>query len=185
MTDKVRIEVPLNREDITFLKAGDNVLVSGTLYTGMEAGQHKMLENLKKGEGLHFDLRNQMFYFAGQTPAKPGEVIGSVGPNDYCWIDEYFPMLLKQGLSGVIGKGFCSKIIVDAIKECGAVLFGAIGGIGAYMSKRIVSADVIAYPELGTEAVHRIQVKDFPVIVIVDSLGNNLYESAKAQYRKT
>lgn len=185
MTDTIRIQAPLNREDIAFLRAGDDVLVSGTLYTGMDAAQHKMMETLKRGERLQFDLRKQMFYFAGPTPTKPGEVIGSAGPKAYGWIDEYFTKLLDQGLSGVIGKGSCSKIIVDAIKEYGVVLFGAVGGLGAYISKRIVASEVIGYPELGDEAVHRIEVKDFPVTVIVDSMGNNLYESAKAKYRRT
>lgn len=183
MADEIRIEAPLNRDDINLLKEGDKVLISGTLYTGMDAAQQKMVETLTSGESLHFDLRNQLFYFAGPTPAKPGEVIGSSGPNANGWNDDYSPKLLAQGLAGFIGKGLCPPGIIDAIKEHRAVFFGAIGGIGALMSKHILSADVVAYPELGSEAVHRIIVKDFPVIVIVDSLGNNLYESAKAKYR--
>lgn len=150
----------------------------------MDAAQQKIVDTLTRGENLQFDLRNQVFYFSGPTPAKPGQVIGSAGPKAHGWIDEYSPKLLAQGLAGVIGKGLCSPGIVDAIKEHGAVFFGAIGGVGALISKGIVSAEVIAYPELGPEAIHLLEIKDFPAIVIVDSMGSNFYESGKAQYRK-
>jgi len=184
MADAIRIEAPLSRHNINFLKAGDNVLISGTVYTGMDVAQQKVVETLTRGERLHFDLRDQLIYFTGPTPAKPGQVIGSAGPKANGWLDEYSPKLIAQGLSGIIGKGVCPPSIIDAFKEYGAVFFGAIGGVGALIAKSIVSAEVIAYPELGAEAIHRIQVKDFPVIVIVDSRGNNLYESAKAKYRR-
>ncbi|MFZ3101789.1 MAG: fumarate hydratase C-terminal domain-containing protein [Desulfitobacteriaceae bacterium] len=184
MTDVIRIDVPLNRDKVSFLKAGDNVLINGTIYTGIDAAQQKIVETLARGEGLGFDLCDQLMYFVDPTPTKPGQVIGSAGPKANGWIDEYTPKLLAQGMTGIIGKGLCSQSIVDAIKEHGAVFFGAIAGMGALIAKQIVSAKVIAFPELGPEAVHCIEVRDFPVVVIVDSRGNNLHESAKTEYRR-
>jgi len=184
MTDAIRIEVPLNRDKVSFLKAGDNVLLNGTVYTGSDVAQAKIVETLSRGERLDFDLCNQLIYFVVPSPTKPRQVIGSAGPKANGWIDEYSLKLLDLGLTGFIGKGLCSQGIVDGLKEHGAVFFGAIGGVGALIAKQIVSAEVIAYPELGHDAIQRLEIKDFPVVVIIDSLGNNFYESAKAKYRR-
>ena len=184
MKDAIRIEVPLNREKVSFLKAGDNVLLNGTVYIGMDVSQQKVEETLARGDRLEFDLCDQIIYFVGPSPTKPGQVIGSAGPRANGLIDEYTEKLLAQGLTGIIGKGLCSPSMVEAFKEHKAVFFGAMGGVGALIAKQIVSSEVIAYPELGPDAVHRIQVKDFPVVVILDSQGNNFYESAKSKYRR-
>lgn len=183
MMDVIRIKVPLSREKVRFLKAGDYVLLDGTVYTGMDVAQQKIVETISRGERLEFDLCNQLIYFVGPSPTKPGGIIGSAGPKANGWLDEYSLKLLDLGLTGIIGKGTCSQGVVDRFKEHGAVFFGAIGGVGALISKQIVSAEVIAYPELGHDSICRIEIKDFPVVVIVDSQGNNYYESAKAKYR--
>lgn len=184
MMESIRIEVPLSRDKVSFLKEGDRVLLNGTVYTGTDITQQKIVETLSRGEQLEFDLYDQLIYFAGPSPTKPGQVIGSVGPKANGWIDEYSLKLLDLGLTGIIGKGLCSQGIVDRLKKRGAVFFGAIGGVGALIAKQIISAEVIAYPELGHDAIYRIEIKDFPVVVIVDSQGNNYYESAKAKYRR-
>jgi fumarate hydratase subunit beta len=184
MENVIRIEVPLSRNEVGFLKAGDNVLLNGTVYTGMDVTQQKIVETLSRGDSLDFDLRDQLIYFVGPTPTKPGRVIGSAGPKANGWIDEYSLKLLDLGLTGIIGKGSCSQVVVDRFKEHGAVFFGAIGGLGALIAKQIISAEVIAYPELGHDAIRRIEIKDFPAVVIIDSQGNNYYESAKAKYRR-
>jgi len=184
MAAAILVEVPTNRGDIKFLKAGDKVLISGSVFIGMHAVQEKMVEGMTREEHPNFNLRNNLFYFVGPTPAKPGRVIGSAGPETNWCIDRYSPQLLDQGLSGIIGTGVCSPVVIDAIKEHGAVYFGAIGGVGALYSKRIVSKEVVAYSELEAEAIHRVKLEFFPAIVLIDSLGNNLYESAKAKYRK-
>ena len=184
MADVVRLETPLTPEKVAQLKAGDNVLISGIIYTGRDAAHKKMVEALAKGEDLPFDVRNQIIYFVGPSPAKPGQVIGSAGPTTSGRMDAYSPLLIAEGLTGMIGKGLRTPEVIEAMKKHGAVYFGAIGGAGALIAKRIIASEVIAYPELGTEAVHRLKVKDFPVIVLIDSQGNNLYESGKAQYRQ-
>ena len=180
----IHIETPLTQDKVAKLKAGDNVLISGVLYTGRDAAHKKMIEALSRGESLPFDVRDQVIYFVGPTPAKPGQVIGSAGPTTSGRMDAYSPILIAQGLTGMIGKGLRSTEVITAMKEHRAVYFGAIGGAGALIAKRIISAEVIAYPELGPEAVRRIEVVDFPVMVIIDSEGNNLYETGKAQYRR-
>ncbi|WP_206811716.1 fumarate hydratase C-terminal domain-containing protein [Paradesulfitobacterium ferrireducens] len=184
MADAIKILAPVNRDQIRFLKAGDNVLISGSVYTGMHTVQQKLVETLTRGEQVNVDLRNHLFYFVGPTPAKPGRVIGSAGPEASGWIDKYSPQLLAQGLSGIIGTWVYTPVVIDAVREHGAVYFGAIGGVGALYSKRIVSTEVVAYPELGPEAIYRIELESFPAVVIIDSQGNNLYESAKAKYRR-
>ena len=184
MAEIIRIETPLTQEMVASLKAGDNVLISGVIYTARDAAHKKMLEGLARGEELPFDVREQIIYFVGPTPAKPGQVIGSAGPTTSGRMDAYSPTLLARGLTGMIGKGLRSAEVIEAMKEQGAVYFGAIGGAGALIAKRIVAAEVIAYSELGPEAVRRLVVKDFPAMVIIDSKGNNLYDSGKAQYRR-
>jgi len=184
MSDAIRIETPLTQEKLKGLKVGDNVLIDGVIYTGRDAAHKKMIEALERGEDLPFDMRDQIIYFVGPTPAKEGQVIGSAGPTTSGRMDAYSPKLIAKGLTGMIGKGLRSPEVIDAMKTHGAVYFGAIGGAGALIAKRIVSAEVIAYPELGPEAVRRLVVKDFPVMVIIDHEGNNLYDLGKAQYRK-
>ena len=180
----LRIETPLTADKVARLKAGDNVLISGTIYTARDAAHKKMIEALARGEQLPFDVKDQIIYFVGPTPAKEGQVIGSAGPTTSGRMDAYSPILIAKGQTGMIGKGLRSPEVIAAMKEHGAVYFGAIGGAGALIAKRIVAAEVIAYPELGPEAIRRIEVKDFPAIVIIDSEGNNLYETGKAQYRQ-
>ncbi|MGC7870888.1 Fe-S-containing hydro-lyase [Desulfosporosinus sp. SYSU MS00001] len=184
MNEALRIETPLTLEKIKGLMAGDNVLISGVIYTARDAAHKKMVEALEQGVDLPFPLDDQIIYFVGPTPAREGQVIGSAGPTTSGRMDAYSPKLIAKGLRGMIGKGLRSQGVIDAMKEHGAVYFGAIGGAGAIISKCIISAEVIAYPELGTEAVRRLTVKDFPAIVVIDHCGNNLYEIGKEQYRK-
>ncbi|AHF07980.1 Fe-S-containing hydro-lyase [Desulfitobacterium metallireducens] len=183
MAEAIRIETPLTHEKLAQLKTGDNVLISGVIYTGRDAAHKKMVEALDRGEELPFDVKDQVIFFVGPTPPKPGQVIGSSGPTTSYRMDAYSPTLIERGLTGMIGKGLRSEEVIAAMKKYGAVYFGAIGGSGALLAKRIVVAEVIAYPELGPEAVRRLEVKDFPVMVIIDQEGNNLYETGKAQYR--
>ncbi|MDO0824460.1 Fe-S-containing hydro-lyase [Desulfosporosinus nitroreducens] len=184
MSDIIRIETPLTQEKLKSLKVGDNVLINGVIYTGRDAAHKKMVEALERGEDLPFVMKDQIIYFVGPTPAKEGQVIGSAGPTTSGRMDAYSPKLIARGLTGMIGKGLRSPDVVEAMKKHGAVYFGAIGGAGALIAKCIVSAEVIAYPELGPEAVRRLVVKDFPVMVIIDHEGNNLYEIGKAQYQR-
>lgn len=172
----IRIETPLTHEKLKSLKSGDSVLISGEIYTARDAAHKRMMEQLANGEELPFEVKDRMIYYAGPTPAKPGQVIGSCGPTTSGRMDAYAPTLIKLGLTGMIGKGERSDEVVSAMTEYGAVYFGAIGGAGALIAKSITSAEVIAYDDLGTEAVRRLTVKDFPAVVIIDSDGNNLYK---------
>lgn len=183
MAEAIHLETPLTQEKVAQLKTGDNVLISGVIYTGRDAAHKKMVEALARGEALPFDVKDQIIFFVGPTPPKPDQVIGSSGPTTSYRMDAYSPTLIEQGLTGMIGKGLRSDEVIAAMKKYGAVYFGAIGGSGALLAKRIVEAEVIAYPELGPEAVRRLVVKDFPVMVVIDREGNNLYEIGKAQYR--
>lgn len=184
MSEVIHLETPLTQEKVKGLQAGDNVLISGVIYTGRDAAHKKMVEVLEQGLELPFAMKDQVIYFVGPTPAKEGQVFGSAGPTTSGRMDDYSPKLIARGLTGMIGKGQRSPEVIEAMKKYGAVYFGAIGGAGALIAKRVISAEVIAYPELGTEAVRRLVVKDFPAIVIIDSQGNNLYEIGKAQYRR-
>ncbi len=184
MGEAIRIDTPLTQEKLKSLKAGDNVLINGVIYTGRDAAHKKMVEALEQGQDLPFEMTDQIIYFVGPSPAKEGQVIGSAGPTTSGRMDAYSPKLIAKGLTGMIGKGLRLPEVIEAMKKHGAVYFGAIGGAGALIAKRIVSAEVIAYPELGPEAVRRLVVKDFPVMVIIDHEGNNLYEIGKAQYRR-
>src|SRR5665648_65338 len=184
MSKAIHLETPLTQEKLIGLKAGDNVLISGVIYTGRDAAHKKMAEAMDAGLDLPFEMKDQIIYFVGPTPPKQGQVIGSAGPTTSGRMDAYSPKLIAEGLTGMIGKGLRSLEVIEAMKKHGAVYFGAIGGAGALIAKRIVSAEVIAYPELGSEAVRRLVVNDFPVIVIIDHEGNNLYDLGKAQYRR-
>ena len=173
----IRLNLPLEDEnEWKKLKAGDSVLISGTMYTARDAAHKRMTELLEKGEALPFDIEGQTIYYLGPSPAKPGQVIGSAGPTTSTRMDKYTPALLDLGLKGMIGKGRRSEEVVDAMKRNGAVYFAAIGGAGALLSKAITQAEVIAWEDLGTEAVRKITVKDFPAIVVIDSQGSNLYD---------
>lgn len=180
-----RLETPLTWEKVQSLRAGDQLLLNGVIYTGRDAAHKKMIEGLEAGLALPFPVKEQIIYFVGPTPAKPGQVIGSAGPTTSGRMDAYSPRLIQEGLTGMIGKGLRSPEVVEAMRRYGAVYFGAIGGAGALISKRIAAVEEIAYPELGPEAVRRLVVKDFPVIVIIDHKGNNLYDIGKAKYQKS
>ncbi|MBE5961495.1 MAG: Fe-S-containing hydro-lyase [Lachnospiraceae bacterium] len=176
------VKTPLTKEDIRKLKAGDYVFVSGTIYTARDAAHKRMYEALKEGKALPFPIKDQIIYYLGPTPAREGQVIGSAGPTTSSRMDRYTPDLLKLGLNGMIGKGKRSEAVLKAIKEECAVYFAAVGGAGALLSKCIKASEVIAYEDLGTEAVRKLTVENLPVIVVADCYGNNLYESAVKEY---
>mgnify|MGYP002512718484 CR=1 FL=1 len=177
-----RITLPLTEELAKTLKAGDSVLVTGTIYTSRDAGHKRMCEALARGEELPFDPQDATIYYVGPTPAKPGAVIGSAGPTTSGRMDAYAPTMMSVGARGMIGKGARLPEVVDAMKKYSGVYFGAIGGAGALLSKSILTSEVVAYDDLGTEAIRKMQVEDFPVIVVVDSEGNNLYETAVEEF---
>ena len=181
----IELKVPMSRETARTLKAGDSVLLSGVIYTARDAAHKRLCELVAAGKPLPMDVEGSVIYFVGPTPAKPGEVIGSAGPTTAYRMDAYSPTLIRLGLTGMIGKGKRSPEVIEAMKECGAVYFGAIGGCGALLSRCIKKAEVIAYEDLGAEAIRRLEVENFPVVVIIDSEGNNLYETGKANYLAT
>lgn len=178
------IRVPLSDEDASSLRAGDYVYLTGTLYTARDAAHKRIHEAIEKGEQLPIDIKNNVVYYMGPSPARPGKVIGSAGPTTASRMDKYAPMLLDMGLKGMIGKGKRTQEVKDAVVRNGAVYFAAVGGAGALLSRSITSSEVIAYEDLGTEAVRKLEVADFPVIVVMDSQGNNLYETAIDKYCK-
>ena len=179
-----KISLPLTDEIIQSLHAGDMVYLTGTVYSARDAAHKRMIETLEEGKELPFDIRYQTVYYLGPTPAREGQVIGSAGPTTSSRMDKYTPLLLDQGLKGMIGKGKRSKEVVDSIVKNGAVYFAAIGGLGALLSKRIIASEVIAYDDLGTEAIRKLTVEELPVVVIIDTEGNNLYETAAEDYLK-
>ena len=176
------ISVPLEKETADSLHAGDYVYLTGTIYTARDAAHKRMQEALDRGEKLPLDIKNNVIYYMGPSPARPGKTIGSAGPTTASRMDKYAPSLLDLGLMGMIGKGKRNQAVIDAIVRNGAVYFAAVGGAGDLLSRSIVSSEVIAYDDLGTEAIRRLEVKDFPVIVVIDSEGNNLYETAIQDY---
>jgi len=178
----IRITAPLSREAARSLKSGDSCLISGVIYTARDAAHKRLCELVAQGKELPLDVTDNIIYFVGPTPAKPGQAIGSAGPTTSYRMDAYSPTLIEQGLTGMIGKGKRGPEVVEAMKTHGAVYFGAIGGCGALLSKCVKKAEVIAYEDLGAEAIRRLEVEDFPAIVIIDSEGNNLYESGRAKY---
>lgn len=184
MTPK-KIYTPLDDETITNLQAGDEVLLNGTILTGRDAAHKRLCDLLANGEKLPVDLTGMIIYFVGPTPAKPGKPIGSAGPTTSYRMDAYSPQLIREaGLKGMIGKGERSDEVVKAMIEKKAVYFAAIGGAGALISASITDARIIAYEDLGPEAIRLITVKDFPCVVATDCYGNNLYETGPAKYRK-
>jgi len=183
MVDPIKIQTPVTDDIITKLKAGDHVLITGMIYTGRDMAHKYMVEGHQKGEKLPFDIRGQILYYTGPTPAPPGRPIGSAGPTTSYRMDKYAPYLLELGLKGMIGKGPRGQEVKDAIKKHKAVYFAAIGGAGALISKAIHKAELIAYPELGTEAVMRLEVEDFPAVVVNDVYGGDLYRMGVEKYK--
>ncbi|WP_312432844.1 Fe-S-containing hydro-lyase [Lacrimispora sp.] len=178
------IKVPISREDAKSLSAGDYVYLTGTIYTARDAAHKRMKEALDQKGSLPFDIEGNMIYYMGPSPAREGRPIGSAGPTTASRMDKYTPLLLDMGMGGMIGKGKRSKEVIEAIVRNESVYFAAVGGAGALLSKCILSSEVIAYEDLGTEAIRRLEIKDFPVIVVIDSKGNNLYETAIERYRE-
>ncbi len=178
----IQIQTPFTPEDARRLRSGDSCLISGVIYTARDAAHKRLCELLEKGEPLPIDLKDSIIYFVGPTPAKPGQAIGSAGPTTSYRMDAYSPLLIAQGLTGMIGKGKRNEEVVSAMREHGAVYFGAIGGCGALLSKCIKKAEVVAYEDLGAEAIRRLEVEDFPAIVVIDSAGGNLYQAGRAAY---
>lgn len=179
-----KITLPLTDEVISTLQAGDLVHLNGIVLTARDAAHARLFEALIHQETLPVDLKGQIVYYVGPSPAQPGQVVGSAGPTSSYRMDPFTPALLDYGLKGIIGKGDRSQSVIDALIRNHAVYFTAIGGLGALISESIVASEVIAYPDLGTEAVHRFNVEDFPAIVTIDSFGNNLYTTQQALYRK-
>ena len=178
----IRIKAPLTKEAARELRAGDSCLISGKIYTARDAAHKRLCELVEAGKPLPIDIEDGVIYFVGPTPAKPGQAIGSAGPTTSYRMDAYSPTLIALGQTGMIGKGKRGPEVVAAMKEHGAVYFGAIGGCGALLSRCIKSATVVAYEDLGAEAIRVLEVEDFPVVVIIDSEGNNLYESGRCDY---
>ncbi|MDD7051586.1 MAG: Fe-S-containing hydro-lyase [Lachnospiraceae bacterium] len=176
------IQLPISDEDAQSLKAGDYVYLTGTLYTARDAAHKRMQEALDSGESLPFPLAHHLIYYMGPSPAREGRPIGSAGPTTSSRMDKYTPGLLDLGLKGMIGKGKRSQSVKEALIRNKGVYFAAVGGAGALLSKAIISSEVIAYEDLGTEAIRKLEVKDFPVIVVMDSEGNDLYETAVKEF---
>lgn len=178
------LEAPYTKEKLKELRVGDYVYITGTIYTARDAAHKRMYESLHKGEELPLDLQNNLIYYMGPSPAREGRPIGSAGPTTASRMDKYAPDLLDLGQAGMIGKGKRNQAVKDSVVKNGAVYFAAVGGAGALLSKSIVSSETIAYDDLGTEAIRKLAVKDFPVIVVIDSEGNDLYEMAIKDYNK-
>ena len=181
MSEK-KITTPLSDEVLQDLKAGDTVLISGVIFTGRDAAHKRMVDALKRGEKLPFDVKGQIIYYVGPTPAKPGKVIGSCGPTTSYRMDPYAPFLIEQGLKGMIGKGSRSKEVIEAMKKHKAVYFASFGGAGALLSATVKEAEIIAYEDLGPEAVRRLVVEDFPAVVVNDIYGNDLYIEGRRKF---
>ncbi len=178
----IKINTPLTKTTARGLKAGDSCLISGIIYTARDAAHKRLCELIAHNKPLPLDIKDSIIYYVGPTPAKPGEVIGSAGPTTSYRMDAYSPALISLGQTGMIGKGKRGPEVIEAMKKYGAVYFGAIGGCGALLSKCIKKAEVIAYDDLGAEAIRRLEVEDFPAVVVIDSEGNNLYEIGPANY---
>ena len=177
-----KITMPLTAEKTKELHTGDNVLISGVIYTGRDAAHKRLVELIQEGKPLPVDVKDSVIYYVGPAPAKPGQVIGSAGPTTSYRMDAYAPALLDLGLKGMIGKGKRSPEVIESMKKNGAVYFGAIGGAGALLAKCIKKAEIVCYEDLGAEAVRRLEVENLPVVVVIDSQGNNLYEDGRKQY---
>ena len=182
MADIIKLQVPLSDEDTRSLNAGDEVEISGVVYTARDQAHKRLCASIDAGEKLPFELEGQVIYFVGPTPAASGQVIGAAGPTTSSRMDAFSPMLIANGLKGMIGKGLRSEEVIESMKKNKAVYFAAVGGAAALIAQTIKKSEVIAYPDLGAEAIHRYLVEDFPAIVCIDSYGNNLYESEPPKY---
>lgn len=182
MDKAVRLKTPLSADDLETLRVGDRVLLNGIIYTARDAAHGRLIEHIKRNESLPIDLEGHVIYYVGPTPAKPGEVIGAAGPTSGYRMDPHTPALLKKGLKAMIGKGPRDSTVKDAMQKYKAVYFAATGGAGALISGSIRSAEIIAYPDLETEAIRRLEIKDFPVIVAIDIYGGDLYETGKSRF---
>lgn len=180
--DIKHINTPLARATARQLKAGDMISINGIIYAARDAAHKKMMNMLDEGKSLPFDVNEQIIYYVGPCPARPGEVIGSAGPTTSSRMDAYAPRLIEQGLTGMIGKGLRNDEVINAIRKHGAVYFGATGGAGALIAKSVICEEIIAFPELGPEAIRKLTVKDFIVTVIIDSYGNNLYVTGRERF---
>lgn len=180
----ITVNAPLDNDTIRSLKTGNRVMLNGVIYTARDAAHKRLIEMVAAGGRLPLQLEGQIIYYVGPCPAKPGQVIGSAGPTTSGRMDKYTPRLLDKGLKGMIGKGLRSKPVVDSIIKNGAVYFAAIGGAGALLAESIKEAEVIAFPELGAEAIYKLTVEDFPVTVVIDSRGDNLYTTGREKYKK-
>lgn len=179
------LTTPLASSDVTDLRAGDRVRLSGVLFTARDAAHQRLADLIAAGHPLPIDIAGQVLYYVGPTPPRPGRIIGSAGPTTSGRMDRYAPALMALGLKGMIGKGVRSAVVRRAMQTHGCVYFGAVGGAGAILSKHIHNAEIVAYPELGTEAIRRLEVADFPVVVVNDTLGGDLYETGRQSYART
>lgn len=179
---EIKLHTPLTADKVKGLKAGDSILLSGVIYSARDAAHKRLIDLLNEGKNLPLNIEDEIIYYVGPSPAKPGNVIGSAGPTTSYRMDAYAPKLMDLGLKGMIGKGARNKEVIDAIIRNNAVYFGAIGGAAALIAKSIVKSEIIAYEDLGAEAIRRMEVKDMPLVVIIDSEGNNLYEIGQQEY---
>lgn len=184
MSEPIRLKTPLTDGDVEKLKAGDKVLITGVIYTGRDAAHKRLTDLLKEGKPLPIDLKGQIIYYVGPAPAKPGHSIGSAGPTTSGRMDAYSPKLMEIGLKGMIGKGMRKKEVIEAMKKYKAVYLAATGGAGALLAKSVKKAQIVAYEDLGPEAINRLEVVDFPAIVVNDTKGNDLYQQGMAQYAR-
>ncbi len=184
MSEAIRLKTPLSDADVKKLKAGDKVLLNGVIYTGRDAAHKRLYDLLMAGKPLPIDVKGQVIYYVGPAPAKPGQVIGSAGPTTSGRMDAFSPKLIEIGLKGMIGKGMRKKEVVEAMKKYKAVYFAATGGAGALLAKAVKKAQVVAYEDLGPEAINRLEVENFPVIVVNDTEGNDLYQEGMRKYAR-
>jgi fumarate hydratase subunit beta len=184
MAEPIRLRTPFTDKDVEKLKIGDRVLINGIIYTGRDAAHKRLFDLLKEGKALPFEIKGQIIYYVGPTPPKPGQAFGSAGPTTSYRMDAYSPLLIEKGLKGMVGKGMRSDAVKEAMKKYKAVYFAATGGAGALLAKRVKKAEVVAYEDLGPEAVRRLEVEDLPVIVVNDVRGNDLYVEGMKKYQK-
>jgi fumarate hydratase subunit beta len=184
MSEPIRIETPLSDEDVERLKVGDRVLITGALYTGRDAAHKRLSDLIEKGEELPFDIKGQIIYYVGPTPARPGKPTGSAGPTTSYRMDPYSPQLMEKGLKGMIGKGMRSQEVIDAMRKFKAIYMAAVGGAGALIARRIKKSEIIAYEDLGPEAIRRLEVEHFPAIVVNDIRGNDLYMEGVKRFER-
>ncbi len=184
MPDHITLTTPLSDQDVENLKIGDKVLLNGIIYTGRDAAHKRLIDLINQGKELPIDIKGQIIYYVGPAPAKPGQVIGSAGPTTSYRMDPYAPSLMKLGMKGMIGKGNRAPEIVEAMKKYKTVYFGATGGAGALIAKTIKKSEIVAYEDLGPEAIRRLEVENFPVVVVNDTLGGDLYVEGARKYRK-